>query len=347
MWHLCSNLCKTQMVKNEKISDNVNFVAVVMYILQVLDLWTDSSLCVVWYYQQLHDLTITAAIFVIIPLISKWTRWMQDHPSRLKRSLQKYKFAINLFSLFGGFYATIDLFRRKILYLQITYFPLKQSEYNQLKYFKFVNFILLESIPQFGIQLYYLTQYTSNQSSILPIVFVSLSLTLTSLLYDIKIGMSVIYEYINSAKQKFTYETNFNVTFILAVSDLNKIHGFCHSKMQQCIMSILATCNDHTQWNGRSDEYFDVECCDIECELYSNQFIIYFELKVFTMIKNHKNVIEKLSANITAMLDANVSSKPNCGKLSWIWFIACFVSVVWFVGNNRACQFFCHKLIEI
>ena len=69
---------------------------------------------------------------------------MQDYPSRLMRYLQKYKFVIILFSLFGGFYATIDLFRRKILYLQITYFPLKQNEYNQLKYFEFVNFMLLQ-----------------------------------------------------------------------------------------------------------------------------------------------------------------------------------------------------------
>ena len=331
--------------KTKKISDKVNLVAVVRYILQVLDLWTDSSLCVVLYYQELYDLTIAAAIFVIIPYlmsvlvsiysISKWTRWMQDHPSRLKRYLGKYKFVIILFSLFGGFYATIDLFRSKILYLEITYFPLKQSEYDQLKYFKFVNFILLESIPQFSIQLYYLTQYNNNQSSILPIVFVSLALTVISLLYGgIKITMSIIDEYINSPKQKFAYETNFNVIFILEVSDLNKIHAFCHSKMQQYIMSVLATCNDHTQWNGRSDVYFDVECYDIECKLYSNQLIIYFELKVFTMLKNHKNVIEKLSVNITAMLDGNVLS-PNAiqlRKVEFGLFYSFFFSIVWFVG---------------
>ena len=314
-----------QWLKTDRISDDVNFVATIMYIQQVLDLWTDLSLCVVLYYQQLYDLAIAAVVFVIVPYlmsvlvsvysILKWTRWIQDHPSRLKRYLQKYKYVIILFSLFGGFYATIDLFRSKILYLQITYFPLKQSEYNQLKYLKFVNFILLESIPQFGIQLYYLTNYDRNESSILPIIFVSISLTVISLLFGgIKIGISVIDEYINSPKRKFAYETKFNGNFIIELSDIKKIHAFCHSKMQKCIMNVLNTCNDRAHWNGRSDTYFDVECYDIEFEFYSNQLIIHFEITMFTMMENHKNSTQKLSSNIISMFDGSFSS-PNAIQL--------------------------------
>ena len=94
----------------------------------MLDLWTDLSMCVVFYYQDLYQLSIWSAVFLFIPycmsvcvtvyFIIDWSVWkhIQDHPSRLKNYLSKYRFILILFSLFGGFYATVDLFRSKILF---------------------------------------------------------------------------------------------------------------------------------------------------------------------------------------------------------------------------------------
>ena len=319
-----------QWSSTNRLSDTVNFVAIIRYIHQVLDLWTDLSFCVVLYYEELYNLTILSFIFVIVPyLISifvsiysifKWTRWRQDHPSRLKHYLKSYEFAIILFSLFGGFYATIDLFRSKILYLRIMYFPLKQSEYNHLKYLRFVNFILLENLPQFAIQLYYLTNYSSGDenSSVLPIVFLSISLTIVSLLFGgIKVGISAIDECINSPKRKFAYETKIDCNFMIEFDNLRSIQAFCHSKMQRCILTVLNTCNDRTYWVGRSDVFYSIECYHIDCEYYLNQLGIYFELTVFTMNENHKTVIQKFSQNIIEMLqldigtDVDVASNSN------------------------------------
>ena len=311
-------------LSTHKASDNINVVPVIRYIHQVLDLWTDLSFCVVLYYQQLYDLTIFAGIFILIPYlmsilvsvysIFKWTRWRQDNPSRLKHYLKSYEFVLILFSLFDGFYATIDLFRSKILYLRITYFPLKLSEYNHLKYLRFINFIILENIPQFTIQLYYLTHYnynnTDDESDILPIVFLSISLTIVSLLFGgIKVGISIIDECINSPKATFSCETTIGGNFILQYKNLRSIHAFCHSRMQLCMLSILDTCNDRAHWVGRSDVYYNIECYHIDCQYYLNQLTVYFELKVFTMNENHKIVIHKLRENIVQMLDASLS--PN------------------------------------
>ena len=303
-----------------KASDNVNFVYVIRYIHQILDLWTDLSFCVVLYYQKLYDLTFVAGMFVIVPYlmsilvsiysILRWTRWSQDHPSRLKYYLKRYEFILILFSLFGGFYATIDLFRSKILYLRITYFPLKQSEYNHLKYLRFINFVILESLAQFGIQMYYLTNYENESSSILPIVFISISLTVISLLFGgIKVAISAIDECINSPKRKFAYETKIDGNFMIEYEDLRSIHAFCHSKMQRCFLAVLNTCNDRTHWVGRSDVFYSIECYHIDCEYYLNQLVVYFELTVFTMNENHKSVIHKLRQNIVEMFETRFS--PN------------------------------------
>ena len=315
--------CRWQ--STNKSSDNINMVSIPRYIHQAIDLWTDLSFCVVLYYQELYDLTIVAITFVVVPYfmsvfvsiysILKWTRWRQDHPSRLKHYLKNYKFLIILFSLFGGFYATIDLFRSKILYSPITYFPLKQNEYDRLKYLKFINFVVFENIPQFAIQLYYLTHYDidngySNESNVVPIVFISTSLTIVSLLFGgIKVGMSIIDECIHSPKGTFAYETKISGNFMLKYKEILTIHAFCHCKIQQCMLSILNTCNDRADWVGRSDVFYSIECYHIDCEYYLNQLVVYFELTVFTMNENHRVVIHKLRKNIVEMLHGDPS--PN------------------------------------
>ena len=333
-------------LSTKKASDNVNLVPVIRYIHQVLDLWTDLSFCIVLYYQELYDLTIVAGVFVIVPYlmsivvsiysIFKWTRWRQDHPSRLKLYLRNYEFVMILFSLFGGFYATIDLFRSKIFYLQITYFPLKQSEYNHLKYLRFINFVLFENIPQFVIQLHYLTQHNNNESSILPIVFISISLTIISLLFgSIKMGISIMDECIHSPTRTFAYETKIGGNFTLQYNNLRYIHAFCHSKMKRCVRSTLNACDDRIFWVGRSDVFFEMECYHIDCEYYLNQLMVYFELKVFTMEENHKHVIHKLRENIVQMLDTSLSS--NSVLFRQVSYCI-HPSVFFFVCETSCCQ---------
>ena len=117
-------------------SDKMNYFAVIRFIHQLLDAWTDLSFCAILYCQQLFGLSVFSAFCIILPYtmsilitmyyLVRWSRWKQDHPSRVKHYLKRYQFIILLVSLFGGFYSTIDLFRSKIFYLRLMYFPLKK-----------------------------------------------------------------------------------------------------------------------------------------------------------------------------------------------------------------------------
>ena len=278
----------------------------------------------------MYQLAVSAAIFVITPYLMSilvaiysifhWTRWKQDHPSRLKHYLKRYEFVIILFTLFGGFYATIDLFRSKILYSRLTYFPLKQSECNDLKYLRFINFVLLENIPQFIIQLYYLIHYSNSDVAILPIVFLSLAMTVISLLFGgIKIGISTVDECIHSPKRNFEYETKLCGNFMIECKKLRTIHGFCHNKIQRCMLMVLNTCSDRSHWYGRSDAFYEIECYHIDCEYYLSKLTVYFELTIFTMTENHKNIVSRIRDNMVSML--NQESTPNANQFCQVKLI--------------------------
>ena len=81
-----------------------------------------------------------------IIFILKWNKWKQDYPTRLKLWLTKYETLLLFFSLFGGFYATIDALRTKLFYFDFFYFPLKKQEVNQLIYLRFINILILEKL---------------------------------------------------------------------------------------------------------------------------------------------------------------------------------------------------------
>ena len=332
---------------SNKSADTMNFIAVIRFLVQVLDLWTDLSFCVILYLKKLKILFAIDIMFIMVPysisvfvaiyFVVSWNQWQQDHPSRLKVYLNKYQFVIILSSLFGGFYATIDLFRSKIFYLSLMYLPLKKSEYNNLTYFRFVNFTLLENIPQFIIQLYYLLHHNGNdqdnqESSQLPIVFLSLGLTVISLIFiGAKIFISAMGDCFCSPRRNFAYKTTMHVNFVIDSNKFQRIHAFCHSKMQQCMLDVINTCDDRADWHGRSDVFYDIEVYHISCQHYLNKLIIYCQWTIFTMHDNHTSVIQKFRQNIIDMLaDNGCQNAQQLHKVEWSLNLQFFVILCFF-----------------
>ena len=245
-------------------------------------------------------------ILCIITRLLLYVYVVKSH--RLKNYLKSYEIFIILLTLFGGFYATIDLLRSKLFYLRITYFPLKFDEYNRLQYLRFVNFIILENIPQFFIQIWYLFFAESSDGSdqFLPIVFIALCMTIIGLIFGIlKILKNGIEEKcacisIPTLKSKNGEENdaydlsrmgndynihsklNFHFMIECSKSKFRKATAFCHKKIASSLKMVIDTCHDKHYWHGKNHIFYGIECYHIESQYHLNRLTFYFELNLFT-----------------------------------------------------------------
>ena len=316
----------------KRVGDIMNFLSIFRFIWQTLDLWTDLSFSFVLYLSISEDdnnnnnniyiLFLLSLTFTVLPYILSciicvyfliiWNKWKYDHPYRLKNYLSSYELIIIFLTLFGGFYCTIDLLRSKLFYIRATYFPLKINEYNSLQYLRFVNFILLENIPQFIIQLMYLFQ--SNESiQLLPIVFIALFMTVVGLLFGIlKICKRSIEEECQCIRFKcpgindnstdstpirwerrhdHNVHTKINCHFVIQCKKARFKSGnaFCHKKMSKSLKMVLNTCHDKRYWHGKNNVYYDIECYHIESQHHLNRLTVYFELNLYTKFNEDGN----------------------------------------------------------
>ena len=189
------------------------------------------------------------------------------------------------------------------------YLPLKKSEYDRLKYFRFINFVIFENIPQLAIQVYYLSYYSNNKLNILPIVFISVALTVLSLLFGgIKIAISMIDDRRYSPKRTFAYESKIHCHFVIECDKIHPIHSYSHGKIERSLLTVLNTCQDQSRWYGRNDVFYSVECYHIDCEFSLHKLTAYCEFSIYTLEQNHKSVVNRFHANIVDMLHDNSSS---------------------------------------
>ena len=311
--------------KTKKVADNMNFIAIFRFISQSLDLWTDLSFCIILYIQQQMQLLYSSLVFLIIPYLMScivsiywiivWNNWKHDHPHRLKNYLKSYEIFIILLSVFGGFYATVDLLRSKLFYLRLFYLPLKRDEYEKLQYLRFINFVILENIPQFMIQLWYLFFTSSSNGSggdkFLPIVFVALFMTIVGLLFGmLKVLKKLMEEncvysclsrnekfskkhnsWLMKLRDDYDIKTKINCQFVIECSKprFRQAHGFCHKKMGNSLKMVLDTCKDKKYWHGRNNVFYTIECYHIESQYHLNRLTVFFELNLFTKFHDKKN----------------------------------------------------------
>ena len=193
---------------------SIKFLPIVRFFQNFADFWTDVLLAYIMYLQNVNSyLYIFAFIFVIVPFllsciiglywILKWKRWKEDNPIRLIEYLDRYEIFLCCLTVLGNFYCAVQLCRSKLFYKQFFNFPLRNKEYKELHHYRFVNVILLENIPQFFIQIFYLLSNDSNNTSI--VVYLSLMFTIISLLVSIESQLLRIF-HTCEMKKKDSYE---------------------------------------------------------------------------------------------------------------------------------------------
>ena len=119
------------------------------------DLWTDIIFATILLFSSddvISELGYYSVGFTLIPhLISLIVGltfligWHAAKQDRLTIYLSKYDVFIVGATLTAGFYSAIEIVTSKAITYHLFYLPLKRREYEQIKHFRFVNIILLES----------------------------------------------------------------------------------------------------------------------------------------------------------------------------------------------------------
>lgn len=332
-------------VAYNKSVDLFDIIAVCRFVQNCSDFWTDIIFAIVLYfdknnysnrYNDNYNLFWFSIAFIIIPYIYscvsaiywiyKWNNCKNDFPIRLKTYLDRYQFLILLLTMFAGFYVTVDLMRSKLFYKKIFYLPLKKKEYDALKYHRFINLFMLENLPQFIIQILYLTLNKNDNVIYVPIVFITLILTTISLLFTI---FKIIFIIVGNCDTKLnrdatTYqECSIKGQFLIEGDEINigkEYHSFHGKKMQLCLTQILDDCvhEKNHKWseNINKDIFYQIECFYIENKFLLRQLIIYFELIVYVNISscNNKKIIYQIVDSVKEDMDTILTPKKTFNK---------------------------------
>ena len=200
----------------------------------------------------------------------------------------------------------------KIFYLDMTYFPLKKSEYDKLKYYRIVNIVLLENVPQFLIQLIYLVSNGNNDGEPLSIVFITLILSILSILFNLsKLVTIFLFNNVSvtNAKRKYNYETKIGINFAIECDKqyilLRHQHCYMHNKISKAMKQTLDVSEYNNLWTGKSDIFYSIECYYIDNQSYYNKLVVYVNILVYTMALTNKNVITTLSETTINIMNKN------------------------------------------
>ena len=253
-------------------------------------------------------------IFIIIPFITSciiairfiihWLRSTDLNSDRLVLYLKKYDKLILIFTIISGFYPSIDLLTSKLFPYKIFYFPLMREEKEELNNYRFINIVLLENIPQFGIQIIYiLTQNSASGGEISEIVYISMIFSILSLCYVILSQISLICKILKPREEKFTHITKMDGSFRIQSNELKSIHSYSNNNISSCIDGVLSNCIDNNLWKNRSDityqtiiyyiKDFHKSLAQIEC---------FFQINIMQIKHNEESqVINKFAFNIKEM----------------------------------------------
>lgn len=307
-----------------KFADKPNFAMYFVFVQGCVDFWTDVIFSVALFYSKKTMLFYMSLFFLIIPYcisciscviwILKWNNYKRDNPIRLIQYLQKYQAVVILFSLMAGFFATIGLLRSKIFYFQIFFFSLKKEEYEKLKYWKFINIIIFENIPQFAIQCMYIISARENDDNqiFLPIAFLSLLLTLISLVFGILWIVTFFCENnVTSIRKQLNCESKITGDLIIECDSLNIYHMYCHGKLQSCLKQVFEASEHSNEWVGCDDVFYHFQVYFLQDEHLLHKLKAYYQLQVLTTESNHDNIINKVILTLNQMINNHSKLSKN------------------------------------
>ena len=240
-------------IKNNA-SDGVNYLSIIRFGVNLADFWSDIVFTFILYLDGYMTLFICGSVFIGIPFVmsciiaiyltNKWQHWKVDHPSRIIDYVKKYRVLIFGLTLVSNFDATPGVLRSKLFYLDVFYFPLKRVEFEDAQSLRFVNILLFENIPQVAIQFAYV--YLRNGSNIGSIVFISMVLSLLSIILQVMRFASTrekcqktLVNLNKKSQQGFKYSTTINTQFDILSQQLKKYHAFCYNHITTCLKSLL------------------------------------------------------------------------------------------------------------
>ena len=239
----------------------------------------------------------------------------KDSSHRLLKYFKQYDMFVYGMITIAGFYATIDLLRSKLFYLDIFNLQLTHEEYTSLKMYRFINIVLLENIPQFIVQIIYIhinlninASDENGNNNINSIALLSVTLSVLSIIAASLSQMSMLCSNKCRNVEKYTYSHRCELTgsIVIKSNQLKKWHAFSHKKIEECISDVIETCKDSNLWNKRSDVFYTIQVYYIQNYINTlNQIQFSFEIIVLTIGDNIYDITNVLNENLQAMASSN------------------------------------------
>ena len=143
------------------------------------------------------------------------------------------------------------------------------------------------------LQVAYLTNEESMDDTI---VYISLLMTILSVILAIVQQMSRIVDLCKPKREKFTHQTDIIGDFKIKSQYLHSYHAFCHSKLEHCFLTLF---NLGSDWRKRSDVSYSVEVYHIENEISSSKILIaYFKIKLLSVGSDSELIVSQFQTFI-------------------------------------------------
>ena len=295
---------------------------------------------------ELYDLWLISITFLIFPYIfqcvvclnitMKWYRSNAKrmiHPVRIHDYLKSYILFIYGLTIISGFYGSIALLRSKFFYFDFFWIPLKTNELKILKSLRFINIVLLESIPQLMCQIFYLfTKSLSDNNDINSIVFISMTFSVIGIIFSFMTELSHIIEFFKPREGKYNNEIIIDTNFNIETSELTLIQSFVYDKIDTCFKATFENCRNANvvEWLESSNNMsLDVETYYIRNQIASLKNItVYSEI---TLLFDDKTIGTTTTAPTTSTTATTATTDKD-------------ITIVGDKANTHAIQLFANKV---
>ena len=290
-------------------SDGPDIFAIFYFIHNVADFWSDLLFCLVLYvdrevanYLFVFALSCVCCPYLVSCCVGVYTLSHWRNFSQNGTYLKRYDVFMFGLTALAGFYATVNLCRSKLLYLNIFNLQLNNREILKLQNYKFINVVILENVPQFVLAVYYLINHLSSSDSY-EIVFVSITFSVISIIAACLSQASRICNFYHKRSNTGHFIEKVYLTgyIVIKSNGLQRSHAFAHNKIGDCISHVLTACNDSKQWAFRPDVDVRITVFYIENQINTlRQIEAYFEIRLQTT-KDCAKITQALRRNIEEM----------------------------------------------
>ena len=321
---------------NSKGCDRPDFVAIFRFVNNCANFVINILFTFVLFDQNSKYSSINA-VFVFSPHLLScmvglyWIeRWRVRKDWHLLKYLSKYDGLIYISSVIFGFYSTINLLQSKLFGLKVFNFEIsqKKSDYNdwtQLQNYRFVNLIILGTVPQMIIQILYITSSNDIENGYKsPVADMALIFSLLSLTIGIMVQFSRICQHFRHRNVKFLHNNIVTCRLFIKCDSLHGYHECTHNKLESCLNGVLRLSSSLMDLHHRLDTSFCINVYHIESNIeLLKSMIVMFEMNILSdeydannknsllsdlIIENIVRIGDKKSENFHQMRNALIRS---------------------------------------